>query len=62
MSQRALNILVITVSCFMLGGFTFGALNWSDHWWVLAAWFMPLLGGWPTIVKHTQTKRKTGGK
>lgn len=56
MNQRTLNILVIAVSCVMLGGFVVGELRWSDHWWVLAAWFMPVLGGWPMMTKRQQSQ------
>lgn len=58
MNQRTLNILVVVVSCVIVGVFAFGELNWSDDWWVLAAWFLPLLGGWPMIAKYAQSNER----
>ena len=59
MNQKTLNALVITISCTMVGVFALGELRWSDHWWVLAAWFLPLLDAWPTMAKRTSRKMRS---
>ena len=43
--QRRLNIFLIAISILIVLEFLMGWLTWEVHWWVLAAWFFPLLGG-----------------
>ena len=43
--QRLLNIFIISISILIVVEFIIGWLTWEEHWWVLAAWFFPLLGG-----------------
>ena len=43
--QRRLNIFLIAISILIVLEFLMGWLTWEHHWWVLAAWFFPLLGG-----------------
>ena len=43
--QRRLNIFLIAISILIVLEFFIGWLTWENDWWVLAAWFFPLLGG-----------------
>ena len=43
--QRRLNIFLIAISILIVLEFLMGWLTWEHHWWVLVAWFFPLLGG-----------------
>ena len=43
--QRRLNIFLIAISVLIVLEFFIGWLTWENDWWVLAAWFFPLLGG-----------------
>jgi len=43
--QRRLNIFLIATSVLIVLEFFIGWLSWENDWWVLAAWFFPLLGG-----------------
>lgn len=48
--QRILNFVLVGISLFIIVEFLFGILNWHEHWWILMAWFAPLLGGIPYFV------------
>ena len=44
-NQRILNLILFAISVLIAIEFFIGWLTWEAHWWVLAAWFFPLLGG-----------------
>jgi len=43
--QRILNLILFAISVLIAIEFFIGWLTWEADWWVLAAWFFPLLGG-----------------
>jgi transcriptional regulator with XRE-family HTH domain len=44
-NQRILNLILFAISVLIAIEFFIGWLTWEADWWVLAAWFFPLLGG-----------------
>lgn len=43
--SQVLRLVLWAVSLIMIANFAFGVLTFSEHWWVLSAWFFPLAFG-----------------
>lgn len=59
MSQKTLNIVVIVISLIVIGTFVVGIFSLARDWWILAAWFFPVLfgGGIRVLKKGEKTDR-----
>ena len=43
--QKWLNIFLVSISLLIIFNFVVGWFTWQEHWYVLPAWFFPILGG-----------------
>jgi len=43
--QKWLNIFLVLISLLIIFNFAVGWFTWQEHWYVLLAWFFPVLAG-----------------
>jgi hypothetical protein len=43
--QKWLNIFLVSISLLIIFNFAVGWFTWQEHWYVLPAWFFPILAG-----------------
>ena len=43
--QKWLNIFLVSISLLIIFNYAVGWFTWQEHWYVLTAWFFPILAG-----------------
>lgn len=58
--QKWLNIFLVSISLLIIFNFAVGWFTWQEHWYVLPAWFFPILAG--VSIPYFKKKQKRQAK